>query len=502
MTCLRDEENPNKYAKIENDTSNIKKEDNNDIINFSNPTSELKSTLLNADEARKYKFRYFYPILLTINACLCSFYVGYNLGVFDTMQANLTVIFEWNDDNSDIYISIISSSVLFGGVFGSLTSGPILRIHGRRTSFFIYNLISVVGLILSTILNEYIIILGRILVGISAGAYSSLIAIYVNEYVPYEISGACGVSIEMTYALGICISYVIGFGLPKPEDQTHDNCWWRVMFLFPICFVITNQLMLMFYFNCDTPKYLVLKNKKEIAFNVLKEIYIHEADIKYLIQNIEALEESNSGGSVSFRQLLSLPYRKRFFIGVISCWGQQSNGIDTLIFYSNKIFYKNINSYWATVLTNILGFALFFSNILTIFVIERFGRRFILILGNLISLICLISICTLYYFDLFLPIVILFIIFVFVTGLTVAPVSYVYSSDILPESGMGLAVMFNYITTIIVIQTFPFLIKSSLNITGSLAIFAFTNFFMLLIVTYFFKETKGKSPKEIENLFK
>ena len=312
---------------------NIKNEENNYIYdNIDKENNKLKSPLI-INECKKYEFRYFYPITLTINACLCSFFVGYNLGVFDTMQSNLTQLFGWDDEIKDIYVSIISSSVLLGACLGSLTSGYVLRIYGRRYSFFIYNILSIMGMIMSVILNVYIIISGRVLVGISAGAFSSLIPIYVNEFVPYAISGACGVSIEMAYALGICISYVFGLGLPEPEKQTEDNRFWCVMFLFPICLIAINQIMLICYYKYDSPKYLVLKKKKDLAVQALREIYINESDINYLIENIQNLEECSSDGSVTFKHLLSKSYRKRFFIGVCACWGQQSNGIDTFIFH-------------------------------------------------------------------------------------------------------------------------------------------------------------------------
>jgi len=509
MNKVTDIEEAMKFANEDNSNEKptVKHEESTDNLTKSskivkNEKNDFTTSLLDKTEYFNYQFNYCYPIFLTLNACICSFHVGYNLGVFDTMQANMTKLFNWNDDIKDVYISLISSSVLVGAIIGSLTSGPVLRAYGRRRSFFIYNIVALVGMILSVIMNEYVIIGGRILVGLSAGAFSALIPIYVNEYVPYEISGACGVTIEMAYALGISISYVLGLGLPNPEDQTPENWYWCVMFLFPIALLTINHFVLLFYFKSDTPKYLVLKKQKEEALNVLREIYVNEEDINKLVTNLERLEENKNDGSVSFKQLFSKTFRKRLFIGIIACWGQQSNGIDTLIFYSNKIFNNNVEHSQATFLTNILGFVMFFSNILTIFVIERFGRKRLLVFGNIVSFLCLVSIITLYYFQYFLPIIFLFIAFVFTTGLTLAPVSYLYTSDILPENGMGIAVMFNYITTVVVVQTFPFLMNSWLKVPGSLSIFAFTNFLMLVLVVSFFKETKGKSPKEIEKLFK
>jgi MFS family permease len=472
------------------------------LIKNSNLEAPYQTNLSEQPASIRYHFKYFYPVCLTINACLCAIYVGYNLGVLDTMDENLKVLFAWDEEDKDIYLSVISSSVLLGAVLGSLFSGIILSKFGRRRAFFIYNINAIIGMVLSVILNEYILISGRVLVGFSAGSFSSLVPIYLNENVPYEISGACGVVYEMSYALGICISYLMGLGLPEPSEQTLDNRYWSVMLLFPIGLILINTLFLIFYFKHDTPKYLILKKRTKEAIMVLKEIYTNESEIILFIENIQKLEENKGDGSVSYRQLFSKTYRKRFLIGIISCWGQQANGIDILIFYSNKIFYKNVDHFQATILTNMLGFVLFFANVLTIFVIERFGRRKLLLIGNIISFLSLTSICVLYFFDIFLPIIILFILFVFITGLAVAPVSYVYCADILPEKGMGIAVMTNYISTIIVIQCFPFLMKSFLQIQGSMSVFAFFNLILIFFILFFFKETRGKSPKEIEYLFR
>ena len=114
---------------------------------------------------------------------------------------------------------------------------------------------------------------------------------------------------------------------------------------------------------------------------------------------------------------------------------------------------------------------------------------------------CLVFVCIFYYLEVFIPIVFLFVILAFINGLAVCPVSYLYSSDVLPDSGMGIANMFNIVSALITVQIFPFLIKSFLKIEGSLMIFVITNFFMLMMIIIFFKETKDKSPKEIEALF-
>ena len=132
---------------------------NNDLntqLDYTNNTNQLIKSLLNVQEPENKQFRYFYPIVITINACLSSFFVGYNLGVFNTMQDNLVVAFKWTDENKDFFISTISSSVLWGAILGSTTSGPVLRIFGRRNSYFIYNFLSTIGVSISVIFNEYV----------------------------------------------------------------------------------------------------------------------------------------------------------------------------------------------------------------------------------------------------------------------------------------------------------------------------------------------------------
>ncbi len=87
-------------------------------------------------------------------------------------------------------------------------------------------------------------------------------------------------------------------------------------------------------------------------------------------------------------------------------------------------------------------------------------------------------------------------------GVSVGPIAYIYASDVLPEKGVCIAVICNYLTSYFSTQTFLFFEKSSLKLSGTISFYGLASLFMLVIGFFYLKETKNKSPTQVDRLFR
>ena len=193
-------------------------------------------------------------------------------------------------------------------------------------------------------------------------------------------------------------------------------------------------------------------------------------------------------------EIFSKKYILRFFIVTVILIAQQACGIDAILMYSNNIFLDNItDKKLATIYTNLIGLTQVISALCVIFIIERLGRRTLLIIGLAFITISLYSIAGMYYINVFDPVVYLILFFIFCNGMSLSPLSYVYAADLLPENGVGIGMMFNFLTSFLVSQSFLYLKDSFLGIAGTITIYATWTFVTFIISIFYVKETRGLS---------
>jgi MFS family permease len=453
--------------------------------------------------SEKYEFTYnsFRVYFQTINASMGSFLIGYNLGVFDTVQVNISELLNWTKEEETFYSSLISSSVGVGAIIGSFAAGYIMKHSGRRNSFLWFDIIALIGITLTIILDEYCMIAGRAILGICVGGFLSNVPVYVIEYAPYKVSGRCGMIYELNFSIGLLLSYALGFGLPEVQDE--EDQWWRIMLAVPYFFVIFNILVFFFYCKLDTPKYnFLIKKDLHATKESLRFIYKTEQDINYALNDLDHLSRIQSS-NIEIKDLFSEKYRIRFLLIIVLLSAQQLCGVDIYVMFSQTLFIEITKSKKiATFYTFMLGVVQFIASVCSIFVIEKLGRKFLLVWGQLLIVLNLAGISLLYYIEYNgLMIIYLYQLFMFLNGISLQPVSSLYSADILPETGVCIAMVINNIWNFLVCQFFLYMIQTDLGMWGTIGIYCICTFLSLIFTIVYAKETKNLSPKAIERLF-
>lgn len=449
-------------------------------------------------------------LLLTIHASTGFFFFGYNLACFNTMQENLSIILKWTENNKTIFISIISAVLPFGSIFGAIFSGKICAKIGRRYSFILINLIGILSTLLSLITNTYTLILAKLIQGFCVGSFSTIVPLYVNEYVPNNLSGMCGIIYNTNFCLGILMSFLFGLNLPTNSENILNDNWWRFMFFFSSIPNLINTLLMIFVFKYDTPLYLInrikendeeIKNKTKMALKfIYKENYV-ENIFEELISQINNNPDNNTQ-QVTYKILCSKKYFKRLIILITLNIFQQLTLINPIGLYSNLLFLKSTTQQTATLFTALTGVAELIGSLMTIFTIEKFGRKTLFLFGFSLTFVCHLTVGILYHFNYSEPQRYIIVFFYFLCGISVDPIIWIYNADVLPDKGVGICTMTNWIIAVITIASFPFLISSGLKPEGTFILFGSITLIGCIFAILFMKESKGKSIVEIEDDYK
>jgi len=196
---------------------------------------------------------------------------------------------------------------------------------------------------------------------------------------------------QMFYSVGSFIAYWVNYGCTKHKASLGE--WdWRMVVIFQILMpvIILAQVFLI----PETPRwYLQHGNRIEDARASLRRVRATDQEVEDEILMIrEALEFEKEAISSSYWALWKDPsVRKRLLLAFVINAGQQITGQGTLNTYSTKVYQKVFSSADTIALINALNatFSILFTMNAT-WTVDRFGRKFLLIVGAIGMGICMI----------------------------------------------------------------------------------------------------------------
>lgn len=462
----------------------------------------------------------FYIFLLVANATLGTFLFGYMIGIFNPTQETIEIINGWGDTKSFYDGLVTGFFIIFyfkqrslglmpiGAIVGAYLSAFLSIRIGRRNTFILADLIGIIGCVIWIFKGNALLFIGRFLGGIAVGLNSAIVPVYINEMSPLSISGSMGSMTQLTINLGILISFLLGLNIPNVKEikaAPDDQWWWRFMYGFPIITCALRTLVFLFFFNFETPSYLVMKGKDEESKEIIKKLYyeVHEEsiynEIKVKISNYK---------DVSLSELTGKKYRKRLSIGIILSVIQQFSGVNAVLFYSDKIFKGDkpseevdpFDDKMAKIFTILIGLILTFASWLSGKFIDRFGRKSILLLGEVFCIITLGLLTILGFLEIDSVSRYIILLFMFSFGISLGPIVWIYVPEILPERGVSMATLANWVSCGIIGLCFP-IVKNAVTIQGTFLIFLGCCVAALFYMFFFIKETKGKTSEEVEQMF-
>nr|VDD04563.1 unnamed protein product [Brassica oleracea] len=451
-----------------------------------------------------------YILGLTLTAGIGGLLFGYDTGVISGALLYIKDDFQIVKQSSFLQETIVSMA-LVGAMIGAASGGWINDYYGRKKATLLADVVFAAGaIVMAAAPDPYILIAGRLLVGLGVGVASVTAPVYIAEASPSEVRGGLVSTNVLMITGGQFLSYLVNSAFTQVSGT------WRWMLgVSGVPAVVQFGLML---FMPESPRWLYMKNRKEEAIQVLSKIY----DISRLEDEINHLaaaeeEEKLQKDTVSYLDVFkSKEMRLAFFAGAGLQAFQQFTGINTVMYYSPTIvqmagFHSN---QLALLLSLIVAGMNAAGTVVGIYFIDHCGRKKLALsslCGVIVSLIIL-SVSFLKQSDVtydgglygWLAVLglALYIAF-FAPGM--GPVPWTVNSEIYPQQYRGIcggmSATVNWVSNLIVAQTFLSIAEAAgtgvtFLILAGIAVMA------VIFVIVFVPETQGLTFLEVEQIWK
>ena len=157
---------------------------------------------------------------------------------------------KWTKEEKNFNVGLVTASVAVGAAFGALLGGSMASKFGRRFTMILTDVMTIFAVIPTLFNSLSSILIGRVILGLAIGINSSVVPLYIKEISPLALSGLSGSFHQLLITIGILVSYVFGFGLPKSIDAGYGTSdWWKIMFAIPMIPAIIRLLSLLLIFR-------------------------------------------------------------------------------------------------------------------------------------------------------------------------------------------------------------------------------------------------------------
>ena len=393
-----------------------------------------------------------------------------------------------------------ASSAIIGCIFGAMIAGWVADKTGRKKVLLrtaaLFG-ISAIGSALPSNLTQFAIF--RFIGGLGIGAASMVSPLYITELAPAKIRGKLVSYYQLAIVLGILLIFFVNSLIQASGDEAWNiEYGWRYMLASETLPAILFFAAL--FFVPESPRWLTKEKRDREALAILSGIN-GQAKANEILEDVkEALKEEKG----TLRELFGGRFRKAIIVGVVLSIFSQVQGINAIMYYAPEIF-KAVGTgteaaFQQTVIVGVINVAFTF---VAIWLVDKAGRKALLLGGGAGMAISLLLVGLAFYFnwaDYFLLVFILLYIACFAASF--GPVTWVVISEIFPIKmrgvAMSVATFALWVAVYLVTQLFPVLLEgvgpaTTFWIFGAMAILGF--FFTLTQVP----ETKGKTLEEIEH---
>ncbi len=423
---------------------------------------------------------------------------------------------------ADNWVEIITTAGLVGAVIGAMFSGRLADIVGRKKVILASAVIFAIGAIWSGISpTAMMLVFARFFIGIAIGVSSFAVPLYIAEISPTKTRGTLVSMFQLLITIGIMVSYLSDSAFAVPDGHPDYTTCWRPMFyvgVFPALIMFIGMIFLP-----ETPRWLISKGHDERCRQVLEKVE-DPSLVEEVISKMKAEVEMDKKNKVRWTDIFKKWLRVPLIIAVGIMFVQQFTGINTIIYYSPKIFLMSgfadaQAAVWASVSVGVVNVVF---TILSLFMIDRLGRRKLYFIGLTGLVVALIAMGTCFALQatlgdsikwLTISLVWVYIIFF---AISLGPLGWLIISEVFPLSvrgiGSSIGALSNWLFNGVVAFTFFKIVKGLTmpdtsiilkgedlgNPAGAFFLYAIVGILGLIWGYFYIPETKNVTLEKIE----
>ncbi len=426
----------------------------------------------------------------SITAALGGLLFGFDTAVIAGVTKALSSRFQLTPTSLGFTVAV----ALWGTILGAAAGGYMGDRFGRRYSLRILAVLfiaSALGCALSW--NWFSFVLFRLIAGVAIGASSVVGPMYIAEIAPAHWRGRMVALFQLNIVFGILVAYFSNYVIGTLNLGGMEWRWKLGVSALPALL-----FLLMLFRIPRSPRWLMEKGLIEEARGVLAQIAEGAAPAEFM-----AIEESLATDRAAGNQpLFSRRYRIPVMLAVTLALFNQFSGINPILYYLNDIFAK---AGFSKVSSDLQAVAIGATNLLftivAMSVIDKVGRKKLLILGSVGTFVCLSVISLIFYTGSHQNLLIWPLIgFVAFFAVSQGSVIWVYISEIFPNSvrgkGQSLGSFTHWLTCASLANFFPIVAVHSA--AGPFIFFSSMMVLQFVVVIRFFPETKGFTLEELQ----
>ena len=385
--------------------------------------------------------------------------------------------------DSPLMQGVAMTTALVGCLAGAMVAGAAADRYGRKPLLTVAAVLFTVSAIATGLFNDFTLFnVARFVGGIGIGVASALSPVYIAEVSPKEIRGRMVSMNQMAIVIGILAAQIVNMLLAKDTGVAESQAWnkewgWRWMFwaeTLPAALFLVMSFMIP-----ESPVFVQLKKAR--GSNMTKE-HSEQAGLKELLQP---------------------KYSRMLLLGLIVAVFQQWCGTNVIFNYAQEIFTGagfDVDGMFINIV--ITGIANVIFTLVALYVIERWGRRTLILIGAGGLGLIYLTLGTCYYMQVTgVMMVALVVAAISVYAMTLGPVTWTLLAEIFPNRIRGVAMGVCTFALWVGCCTLTFSFPSMNASLGSSGTFWAYSLICVCAFVYLWRncpETKGKSLEELE----
>jgi sugar porter (SP) family MFS transporter len=431
-----------------------------------------------------------YLLRSAVVAALGGLLFGFDTAVIAGATGALTTLYRL----SPVYLGFTVSSAVWGTVIGAMSAGIPADRYGRRPSLLAMGLLYLVSSLGCAIAwNWDALVVFRFIGGLGIGASSVVGPMYIAEISPARWRGRLVGMFQFNIVSGILLAYLSNYLIGLAGLGAMEWRWKLGIAALPALL-----FLLMVFTIPESPRWLVQRRRVDEAREILRLTGEpqYQAELGRIVESIDA-EHGKAD-----EPLFSAKYKFPIFLAVSIAMFNQLAGINAILYYLNDIFaaagFSKVSSDLQSVA---IGATNLIFTVVAMSVIDRIGRKKLLVIGAAGTAACLGAVATIFltnrHHNLLLGCLVIYIAFF---AFSQGAVIWVYLSEVFPNrvraKGQSLGSFTHWFMNALISMTFPLMAATSRG--APFVFFCAMTVVQLIVVLLVYPETKGITLEDMQ----
>jgi SP family arabinose:H+ symporter-like MFS transporter len=441
-----------------------------------------------------------FVLFVTAVAAIGGFLFGYDTAVINGANTYLTANMHLNPTQK----GFAGASAILGCIPGAMFAGFLGDRFGRKRILFLCAILYAVSGVFSAIPHTFgQFLVARFCSGLGIGASSMICPVYITEIAPEKWRGRLGTLFQLGIVTGIFLTLFINKMIQSYGNDAWNTAYgWRWMLGMEVLPALVFIALL--FAVPESPRWLAKLGQEKRATDILAKV----GGPEYAQRELNRIRESMLQEEGGFKELFTGIHRRPLAIAILLMAFSQFCGINAIMYYSSDVFATAGGGKNAAFTSSVwVGFVNLLFTFVAIAMVDRAGRRPLLLIGTAIQFVALTAVAWMFHIhSQGIALLVCVMLSIAAFAMAMGPISWLLSSEIFGNKirgrAMSLAALTVWVSCYVVAQTFPMLNDNpAIGPAKTFAVYAAVSLCSFIFVLLMVPETRGRTLEQIEAMW-